>query len=94
MESRLHQLRLEGEEVTDDTVKIQIINDLEEKQKASKGQQVTDEDVKIQVLTDLQEKQEGESKSVLTDLHDKVKKNFTDPVFALIFFTYLLKSQI
>ena len=74
MESRLHQLRLEGEEVTDDTVKIQIINDLEEKQKASKGQQVTDEDVKIQVLTDLQEKQEGESKSVLTDLHDKVKK--------------------
>ena len=71
MESRLHQLRLEGEEVTDDTVKIQIINDLEEKQKASKGQQVTDEDVKIQVLTDLQEKQEGESKSLLTDLHDK-----------------------
>ncbi|XP_052070817.1 trichohyalin-like isoform X2 [Mytilus californianus] len=73
LESKLHQLRTEGLDVSDDKVKVQIVTDLEEKQNEQKlvSKEATDENVKVQVLSDLQEIQDGESKYLLTDLYDK-----------------------
>ncbi|CAC5415796.1 unnamed protein product [Mytilus coruscus] len=74
LESKLHQLRTEGLDVSDDKVKVQIVNDFEEKQNEQKlveSKEATDENVKVQILSNLQEKQDGESKYLLTDLYDK-----------------------
>lgn len=75
LESKLHQMRTDGLDVSDDKVKVQIVVDFEEKQNEQKlveGKEATDENVKVQVLSDLQEIQDGESKFLLTDLYDKV----------------------
>ncbi|XP_063400098.1 trichohyalin-like isoform X3 [Mytilus trossulus] len=74
LESKLHQMRTDGLDVSDDKVKVQIVVDFEEKQNEQKmvqGKEATDENVKVDVLSDLQEIQDGESKFLLTDLYDK-----------------------